>query len=185
MQDTRDFLLLAYKAFGGRIQGKTSLQKKIYFLGVLVGADLGYGPHYYGPYSPELASANTELISLGYVRETVLGVGEIGDRGFEIARHDFDLTDAGRLIAEKKGETYPKDSVRIFEAASKIREAGGDLDYMELSVAAKAYFILAQQGDKASLRDVERIASSDFGWSVRESDLKKAKAFLKEIELVN
>src|SRR2546430_12861112 len=180
MIDTRDFLLLAYAAFGGRIQGKTNLQKKGYFLGVLVGADLGYGPHYYGPYSAELSNANSELISLGYVREVVLGVGQVSEDGFEIARHDFDLTEAGRIIVEKKKEAYPEDWAKIAEAAHTITGAG-DLNYMELSVAAKAHFILAQQKSKASLRNMKRIAADDFGWSVQRDDLQKAVTFLRDV----
>ena len=33
------------------LQGRTILQKKLYFLSVLKEIDLGFGPHYYGPYS--------------------------------------------------------------------------------------------------------------------------------------
>jgi len=48
---TRDVLVLAYKAFEGDMRGKTLLQKRVYFLSVMLGIEMGYEAHYYGPYS--------------------------------------------------------------------------------------------------------------------------------------
>lgn len=81
----RDFVLLGYKALGGSIRGKTMLQKRMYFLSVFLDADLGYGPHYYGPYSSAVAAANLDLKSLGFLDESSAGWG-VDHRGFEIAR---------------------------------------------------------------------------------------------------
>ena len=64
-QTIRDVVLLAYKAFGGTVKGKTMLQKRVYFLSVFLNADLGYEAHYYGPYSEAVATANLEMKSLG------------------------------------------------------------------------------------------------------------------------
>jgi uncharacterized protein YwgA len=61
----RDVLVLAYKAFDGDMRGKTLLQKRVYFLSVVLGMDLGYEAHYYGPYSEQVASLNSELKALG------------------------------------------------------------------------------------------------------------------------
>jgi len=43
----RDLVILAYGAFGGTIEGKTMLQKRIYFLGVGLGkeSEFGYRAH--------------------------------------------------------------------------------------------------------------------------------------------
>ena len=59
--EVRDVLALAYRAFDGTMRGKTLLQKRLYFVSVILGVDLGYEPHYYGPYSEEVATANTEF----------------------------------------------------------------------------------------------------------------------------
>jgi len=55
--NTYDFVHLALYAMGGEIRGKTKLQKTIYFLGRLSNHidELGYNPHFYGPYSSEVA----------------------------------------------------------------------------------------------------------------------------------
>jgi uncharacterized protein len=59
---------------GGRIVGKTRLQKTVYFLeqlGVGFGFDFEY--HYYGPYSEELTAALDDSIALKIVDETIVG----------------------------------------------------------------------------------------------------------------
>ena len=66
----RDVLVLAYKAFDGDMRGKTLLQKRVYFLSVMLGVEMGYDAHYYGPYSGNVATLNSELKSLGYVSES-------------------------------------------------------------------------------------------------------------------
>lgn len=179
---TRDILLLAYDAFGGEIRGKTNLQKKVYFLSLMVGEDLGFGPHYYGPYSAEVADANAELLSLGFVEESVAGVGQADALGFEIARHDYRLTDAGRTLVRKKQRDYTEQWRKIAEAARAIQRAG-DIDYMTLSVAAKAHYILTEHSRNLTVEQVREVADM-FGWKMKESDLARAVDFLGKVGLV-
>lgn len=179
---TRDFLLLAYDAFNGEIHGKTSLQKKVYFLGLMVGQDLGYDPHFYGPYSAEVADANSELKSLGYIDESVAGVGDSDAFGFEIARHDYKLSDAGRILVRMKKAALSEEWHKIWRAAENIKTAG-DISYMTLSVAAKAHYILSEHSRKPTVEEVKQIASR-FGWRLGEPDLKRAVDFLTKVGLV-
>ena len=46
----RDVLVLAYKAFEGDMRGKTLLQKRVYFLSVMLGIDMPPPP---GPPPPQ------------------------------------------------------------------------------------------------------------------------------------
>lgn len=179
--DTPDVLLLAYEAFGGEVQGKTKLQKKLYFLSIMMGQDLGFGPHYYGPYSAEVASANSALKSMGYLVESVASAGSYNAEGFEIARHDFRLTEDGRTVARRKQRQFPSEWERIKQAADVLSVAG-DLSYMEISIAAKAYFLLDQRGEPARVDEVVRMAHQ-FGWSVKEADIIKAVEFLEKLQL--
>lgn len=179
--DTRDVLLLAYDAFGGEIRGKTNLQKKLYFLSIMLGVDLGYGPHYYGPYSADIASINTSLKVLGYLNESVLSTGGYGSEGFEIARHDFKLTEDGGSAVEVKKQKYPEFSSKIKSAAQRLSTAG-ELSYVELSIAAKAYFLLDQKAAPAKTGDLVDLARR-FGWSVTEADIGRAISFLERLGL--
>ncbi len=177
----RDVLVLAYKAFDGDMRGKTLLQKRVYFLSVMLGIDMGYEAHYYGPYSDQVASTNSELKSLGYISESSSAWG-YDQRGFEMARYDFKLTDIGNRMADRKIEKEPELSTQIHKAASVIKQAG-DLDYMELSVAAKAYYVLNKLNGKATLEAIGEMLPR-FGWSVSQRQLERATDFLEKANLI-
>src|ERR1039458_8765746 len=97
----RDMLLLAYKAFDGNMRGKTLLQKRVYFLSVVLDVGLGYDAHYYGPYSEDISSANSELKSLGYISESSSSWG-FDQRGFEMARYDLSSPRPGRGLPSER-----------------------------------------------------------------------------------
>lgn len=65
VQDIAEIVSLS----GGRVFGKTRLQKTVYFL---ESSGLGYGfkfnYHYYGPYSEELATSVEDAHSLGTIK---------------------------------------------------------------------------------------------------------------------
>jgi uncharacterized protein len=180
---TRDFVVLAYGAFGGEISGKTNLQKKVYFLGVGLGreSDLGYRPHYYGPYSAEVAEANSELRSMGYLSERSTNWGS-DNRGFEIARYDCALTEDGIRLFEKKKQEYPELWERLAGFA-EVMKAAGELNYWELSIAAKAYFILKSAGAQTGPEEIQK-AALKLGWEVRKEEIRKACEFLEIVGLV-
>jgi uncharacterized protein YwgA len=178
----QDFILLAYKAFGGQMRGKTLLQKRVYFLSVMVSEDLGYGAHYYGPYSEEVATGNAELKSLGFLKEDVASYG-IDSRGFERARYDYDLTDFGVRVADQVAAVYVDLWSKIESAASKLA-GGGELDYMALSIAAKAYYILEKEGGSSTLEKIKELLPK-FNWSVDDAQLKGAAEFLRRATLVS
>jgi len=67
---TIDVLLLVVKEAGENgLQGRTLLQKKVYFLSELVGIDLGFSAHYYGPYSGLVAGNLASLVNHGFLDE--------------------------------------------------------------------------------------------------------------------
>ena len=181
--DIRDFLLLAYNAFNGEFSGKTTMQKKIYFLGVILNKveELGYKPHYYGPYSAKVNEANEILKSLGFVSEMINSAGIVNDQGFEIIKYYYRLTDSGNRIVLKKIDNNSSDWDQIKNAAKRISQ-GGNIDYMRLSIAAKEHFILSKNKSEISLGDVKEMANR-LGWSVSEKELQDATDFLENISL--
>jgi uncharacterized protein len=182
--ETTDFVLLTYSAFDNKISGKTMLQKKVYFTGVFSGIidKLQYKPHYYGPYSSEVDYANNELKSFGYIEETTSSWG-ISPSGFENIKYDFKLTDIGKIIAEKKQNEFSEEWNKIKKAA-KIIDSAGDINYISLSVAAKAYYILTNRKEKMSIREIRDIAKK-FGWNLQENELTNAIKFLEKTELAS
>jgi uncharacterized protein YwgA len=183
IMQVRDFLLLAYRAFSaGRILGKTNLQKRIYLLGAMLGYGLGFEPHHFGPYSSEVADANSQLRSLGYLRETVSSRGEAGPHGIRKARYDYELTEDGRKITEEKKKERPHEWKEIQKAVQRIERAG-PIDYDTLAIAAKAHFLMMQEGGKARLKAIEESAR-ELKWSITEKELRRACEFLKKLGLV-
>ncbi len=178
-----DFVLLAYDAFDGEIKGSTNFQKKIYFLSIMLGRDdLGYDAHYYGPYSALIAGVNRHLKSLGFVEERVASGGIHDQRGFEVARHDFELTDDGKTIVQSLKKRNASEAERIREAAKKLKDLG-DVDYVQLSIAAKAYFLLSQADTSLSHGELVEKARQ-FKWNVGESDIERAVDSLSKLGLV-
>src|ERR1039458_3843717 len=104
--NTYDFVHLVLYASGGNIQGRTKLQKTVYFVGALTGSlpNLGYRAHYYGPFSGEVVAAVKELQGLGFLQQSSATSGSVDPDGFEVARYDYSLTPEGRQIAQEKAE---------------------------------------------------------------------------------
>ena len=182
--DANDFVLLALRAMGGEIRGKTKLQKTVYFLGLMTGHldDLGYRAHFYGPYSEEVADAANRLKSVGFVERSVAGMGAVDQSGFEVCRTDFALNDDGEQIAEDKAAASPRSWRKLQDAAEILRKAG-DIDYMKLSIAAKTYFMLGEKKGKATMGELVDVAKR-FGWKVSKVQVQKAARYLNKLDLV-
>jgi hypothetical protein len=87
----------------------------------------------------------------------------VDHRGFEMARHDYFLTDEGKEFADAKAQVNADLWGNVQNAAEVIKKAG-DLNYMELSIAAKAYFALTKLRGSASLEEIHALLPQ-FGWN--------------------
>jgi len=175
-----EFVLALINASGGTVRGRTMLQKKSFFVSQLgqIDVDLGYHAYYYGPYSAEIDCVLTRLKNLGFVEEATTGFGVVSG-GFEMRRYDYRLTDDGKRILEPLLQTAEYEAVQ--ESVRRIQEAG-DPNYFELSIAAKAYFILKKQGKEMSRTELQREAQK-FDWSIQENSLTSAVHFLERVGL--
>jgi uncharacterized protein YwgA len=180
-----DFVHLAIHALGDEVRGRTKLQKTIYFLGILTGNldELGYRAHYYGPYSDAVASSVNRLKALGFLQQSSLHTGAFSADGFEIARHDFILTDEGNRIAKQKANQSPESWKKITNAVSRFRK-GGDINYMRMSVAAKTFFILSEKGQPATALELCESAKA-LGWTPKPEDIAESVEFLKKLGLAS
>lgn len=181
--DLRDFVTLTLLATGGEVRGSTKLQKLIYFVGVLTDSldELGYRPHFYGPYSDDIAYAVRQLRAIGVIDRNETAWGH--DRsGFEVTRYDYRLNEAGTKYAQGLAKRKPE-LCKSIEQAYEVFKRAGDRDYMELSIAAKTYFLLGQRKGKSSMQELARLAPR-FGWSVRPEQIKWAAEYLQKLSLV-
>lgn len=179
----RHLFLVMLDHAGGTIVGKTLVQKRAYFVSVLLQAELGFSPHYYGPFSAELDAAMGSCKALGFVREDVSGLGMVDPRGFEFRRYSYMLTEDGRLIVSSLIDNQPAEVGRVRAALDCIHQAGDD-DYFKLSVAAKAFCILRERGAGARPADVVETARH-FGWVLSAAQVEDACTFLQRLGLLS
>lgn len=181
---TVDFVHLALLALGGEVHGKTNLQKKLYFVGLLTGKldELGYRPHFYGPYSEDVAMAVEDLKTVGFLDQSVVGPFAVDTAGFELKRYDYRLNEVGTRVAQERARLNPDLWAHLERAAGVLRTAG-DLDYMKLSIAAKTYFMLGQHRKAASNEELARLAVR-FGWRVSPDEVQEAARYLQKLDLV-
>lgn len=184
--DTASFLILAYSSFN-KIEGRTKLQKLIYFLSILTKkeTDLGFNAHYYGPYSPVITNVNSNLKSLRYLSEIQKDMPVINNKGFEIKRYDYTLTDDGKKMAENLKKSFNDDWKNISNSAETIRKAAGSLNYLELAIASKVYYILSHESKGGSTKDNILEIAKKFGWEVSESEVGKSIRFLSKLGLIS
>lgn len=176
----RNSILLLLDAYGGSISGKTLLQKRLYFLQLLLEEhpDMGFRAHYFGPYSDTMSEEVGMLRSSGLVQEAALSFGTIDQRGFERSRYDYRLTDDGKAAVKFLKLRYPRESKQVADAVARL-QAAGDLDYMALSIAAKAYFILSKTEHPTLTKDGIRQEAKKFGWEITEKQVDRAIEFLQ------
>lgn len=178
--NSAQFLIAVFYASGGGIQGRTLLQKRAFFVQRLSGVDpgLGYDAHYYGPYSSTVDNTIEQLKNLGFVREETNDFGVMSG-GFEMRRYDYRLTPQGQQVAQKL--SVMPEFQRVEDSVRRIEQAGNP-DYIELSIAAKAFFILQRQKRPMSVADITKEAER-FNWNIGEHSVAKAVGFLKSVGL--
>ncbi len=159
------------------VEGRTAIQKIAYFSSLRTGLDLGYRPHYYGPYSPVVASLLENLVALGYIEETARLTTH------ERTMYTYSLTQDGRKVLSeiRKNETSKYTSIRaIAYRCQKI--AGNSINI--LSWAAKTYFLLSQKGQEISFEGLEK-AGKQLGWNISKDEIASGAKLLAGLGLVS
>ena len=138
MQISKILLLLIY-FYGKSIKGKTLLQKRMYFLSILLKRNFGYHAYYYGPYSEKVDLALDHNKALGFVAESV------SDFMYQ-KRYEYEVTPDGHELIQHLLKIHPDDCMEVEKAVGKIKNSGDDDDYLKISFAAKVHFISSKIG---------------------------------------
>lgn len=160
--------------------GRTIIQKKVYFLNELLNLNVKFKPHYYGPYSEEVAQTLSNLIGLDFVNETrhSFSIRNIWGEG---RKYSYELTDDGKIIFEEFKKKNPEKLQQIKNALEKINGTKGISDnYRTISLAAKIHHIVKMKGP-ITASEVEK-ESGKFAWEVkvRENIIE----FLEQLQLI-
>ncbi len=185
-----DILLLVVKGeTDGKLRGRTLLQKKVYFLSVLTGFDLGFTPHYYGPYSSFVAAHLDGLVNYGVLRENTeffaTASGERTPWG-EIRKHTY-IYSIIPEVAEKVWSAAQKKQ-GFAEWSQKLKSINDQKiarDSNKLSIAAKVHYIVSLEGNETlTLTQVQQIAE-EYNWDVKAEDIEGVLSFLNWIRTYN
>jgi uncharacterized protein YwgA len=174
-----EILLMLFDEFGGELTGRTRIQKLCYFYSILYKRDMGFRAHYYGPYSPQVEKVLDELEGIGLIEKNVITLGE-NSGGFEVKRYDYKINDYGKQVVNNISQSDEKQQLKSF--VRKIKDVGNP-NTTDISVAAKAYFVLAR-ADMPLTDDEIRKKASAFDWDINSNSINKAADFLKNLELL-
>ena len=173
-----EFLLIFLEKSGGTIGGRTLLQKRVYFVQRIVAEEfVPFRPHYYGPFAPGVESAMGLLVELGFVSEEQRKVG-VRER----IRYDYALTNHGTRLAGALENSHQAIADGIEDAVSRISESG-DLDYNQLSLAAKVAHILEAEGRSMTAQDIT-LRATELGWQFGDQNVMPIAKFLQSLGLV-
>lgn len=178
-------LLVVANEDEGDLQGRTVLQKKLYFLSELNGtdhcADLVFRPHYYGPYSSEVAENLDVLVNSGFLKEVTETFPTDRNVLGEIRRHTYSLTHDGKAIMDEvKQESTCGNWQRVLSELNNQTLAN---DFNTLSIAAKVHYIVNLQG-RATRKQIKETAEG-YGWDIDESEINNVLSFLEHLKLVS
>lgn len=140
--------------------------------------DYSFRPHYYGPYSPEVDDALDELMGAGFVNVTQNIYGIDYDRGFELKRYDYELSESGyRFFEELQEQGLDKRIKHFIEQLNEI----GNPDYLNLSFAAKVDYLRSSKVTPLSREEIQNAARA-LGWRLSDTDINKAQDILAALE---
>jgi uncharacterized protein YwgA len=166
--------LLSAKPSG--VNGRTALQKLCYFASVMLHMDLGYGPDFYGPFSPAVATNIQSLVETDFILERRL-------RTFRYrTMYCYSLAEDGIAIAERIRGDYQNEYRTIRTLVRKYQQIT-HCNYQVLSWAAKVHYVLTQ--NKKAMTYAEAIKASElFGWRLTNSEVESAVGLLQALRLI-
>ena len=178
----QDLILLVIGSENNKsLQGRTLLQKKLYFLSELKGVDHGFRPHYYGPYSSLVAENLDVLVSARFLNEEKETFETDQNIFGEIRRHTYSLTSDGDIVMEEiRKEAEYTDWEQKLDMLNNQPLAN---DFNMLSIAAKVYYIVDRQG-RTTTEQIRQIAQ-EYKWNLNKAQIESVRSFLEDLSLIS
>jgi len=179
--DVYDTIALTIHSNNDIIDGRTTIQKLIYFNSIIIPTIniSGYKHYFYGPFNRDVASSLEEMSAFSFINEIVKS-------GF-YESYTYELTEKGKLYTSKLIQNHKQEFEQISETV-KICNDFCKLKTNPLSYAAKAYYILTSTVDgrkgKYNIEDVKKVGEN-FDWNISTEDAEKGVELLQKLKLVN
>lgn len=177
----QDAALIALHAAEGAIEGRTAMQKIMYFVSVALDENFGYRAHYYGPFSRSVEGALTLSALAEDVTETVELFPDWSS-GRDLRKYTYELTSNGQMAAEEAAEEHPEEAAVVRETVESVRSVVPDFDQYTLSMAAKVDYIIYQQTDRKRipLSEIPALANQ-LGWRISDQQVEKSVELLTKL----
>ena len=175
-----DVIALTIHSNNDIIEGRTAIQKLIYFVSNMVsGIEIKpYRHYFYGPFSREIASALEEMSACSYLNEIVRS------KFYEI--YEYGLARKGLEYAQDVSRRYPSEFEKISDIVGTCSKFCG-LEANPLSYAAKAHYVLTNtdggRSGQYTTEDVSHVAAN-FDWKISPQDAETGVSLLRELSLV-
>ena len=174
-------LLVIGREHEKKLHGRATLQKKLYFLSALKKTDLGFGPHYYGPYSSSVAHNLDILVSCRFLREITESYSRDRSVLGEFRRHTYFWSDDSETvmneIKQENGYTEWEEVLRMLNSHPLAS------DFNTLSIAAKTHYIANRQG-KATAEHIRETAVG-YDWDINEPQIQDVLSLLEALSLIS
>lgn len=175
------------QAAGGTLYGRTTLQKLVYFAAFKGLISARFRPHYYGPYSEEVASAVDALSANGFLSEETKLLGPqmdpwLLDVAGNAKAYAYSLPPDGESLAQQVKRESPREWREIEKLVGMCREHA-KLSPGILATAAKVHYILSQGTRSMDEAEITRTAT-EFGWKLTEGQIIQVARLLRELGLV-
>lgn len=183
-ENIKELIVYVIDKFGGSISSKTKIHKLFYFFSIVLTQDLKYKPHFYGPYSPFIEDALGELCASNFLDVKTERYG-YDSKGFERLKYTYILNEDGKVLLDIfKQENKEEDFSNLDDLINKFKEELSDPDYMDLSVAAKSYFILDYHKQPLNCENI-REKANELNWEITEKQVAKGVEILQKLKLVS
>jgi uncharacterized protein YwgA len=178
----RQAALVSLEAVGGKVEGRTALQKIMYFVSVALRRDFGHRAHYYGPYSRPLENALTSSALAEEVTETIERYPTYLS-GPDIRKYTYELTQSGTKAADAARAEYQDEANTILATVESVRAVVPDLEQQTLSMAAKIHFIVIHQDDPPDISEIPELAKQ-LGWRISDGQVRQSIDLLQRLKLL-
>lgn len=172
-------LLLLIDLYDKKMSGKTTVQKRMYFLSDYLSADFGFHHYYYGPFSNLVNQAIDHNCGLGFLNE------ELNFFPPDQKRFDYELTNDGNEFVKFLRSS---DDQKIIYKIKKFHEiminSGDNGDYNLLSWASKIHYVTnSNSSSKFNIKEIKDKLKK-YGWNLNSKEIKKGKDFLEKFRML-
>lgn len=174
--DRLDLVLAILDSNGGKVDGRTVVQKLGYFTSKCTRLeDVHYRDFFYGPFSKAVALALEDLDDAMLLYEMV--------RSSPIESYTYALTDDGRMIVREVKERCRRECKIIDRIVSICRDRCS-LQAHPLACAAKSHYMMdhGRGGEDRSPAGIEAMVRG-FGWNLNGEDIRCGVGLLKALDL--